>query len=132
MEERINELTERIPNDVDVTECKNMAEGIKETGMMILENANSCVTQKIDRANMLIENIKALANNSTKACDDVIKKSIECTNNSNVPLKIIECMGPVNDLLSSLTFVRDNRYLTMEYNDINTIIFRSRPCSAPS
>lgn len=131
MNQRIDELMKMMPNDVDVTECKNMAERITETGTMILANATFCVTEKIDQASRSIESINAITNDVIIMIRDMNEKSTECTKNSAFSLKMVGCMARVNDLLSFLTFVPDNRSLTMLYNDINTITFRSRSWRTP-
>ncbi|XP_035724866.1 uncharacterized protein LOC118442809 [Vespa mandarinia] len=95
VEERINELTKGISNEVDVSECKNMVEQIKDTSLTILTNASYCVNNKIDKANDYIENINEMSNNFTNSLLEMNEKSTECMKDMKFPIRTLNCLASV-------------------------------------
>ncbi|XP_047368612.1 uncharacterized protein LOC124956605 isoform X2 [Vespa velutina] len=95
VEERINELIKGISNEVDVSECKNMAEQIKDTGLTILTNASYCVTKKIDQATEYIQNINEMSNNFTNSLLEMNEKGTECMKDMKFPIRTLNCLASI-------------------------------------
>ncbi|KAL2736021.1 hypothetical protein V1478_002705 [Vespula squamosa] len=79
LDERINEITEGIVNEVDVTECKDTAQRIKDTGSKILSNVNHCVTERIDKAEEYVKNIHTSSQDFVKFLLEINEEATECT-----------------------------------------------------
>ncbi|XP_046837178.1 uncharacterized protein LOC124432328 [Vespa crabro] len=95
VEERINELTKGISNEVDVSECKNMAEQIKDTGLTIVTDVTYCVNNKIYQASEYIENINEMSNNFTNSLLEMNEKGTECMKDMKFPIKTLNCLASV-------------------------------------
>lgn len=104
----------RIVNEVDVTECKNMVQRIKEIGLTILVNAGHCVVDKIDQASGYIRNINTTSHEVVKSLLKINEEGTECTKNSRHLLSSLACLNLVNDLFSFFFIFVYNTHLTID------------------
>nr|XP_050867116.1 uncharacterized protein LOC127071641 [Vespula vulgaris] len=93
LDEDVNEIMKRIVNEVDVTECKNMVQRIKEIGLTILVNAGHCVVDKIDQASGYIRNINTTSHEVVKSLLKINEEGTECTKNSRHLLSSLACLN---------------------------------------
>ncbi|KAF7381288.1 hypothetical protein HZH68_016163 [Vespula germanica] len=93
LDDDVNEIMKRIVNEVDVTECKNMVQRIKEIGLTILVNAGHCVVDKIDQASGYIGNINTTSHEVVKSLLKINEEGTECTKNSRHLLSSLACLN---------------------------------------